>query len=241
MFRSRRGLLLVPLVAAAGSVLALGVAGVPDAPAQGSSQVARERPQRLAVGVEILRFNAAGRRATASGVVTARLIDNAGHVTTARTRVAMIAATGGSCRVLHLYLNKLDLTLLGLHAHLDRVVLNITGNRGGGVLGSLFCKLASARIAARRAAAARALTARMRRSVVRFNAWVRPVRARSAAAGTVCPVLDLVIGPLNLQLLGLVVDLNQVHLTVTATRGAGALGDLFCQLADNNQSGTASG
>jgi hypothetical protein len=46
-------------------------------------------------------------------------------------------------------------------------------------------------------------------------------------------VLDLVVGPLNLQLLGLVVDLNRVHLTITATRGSGVLGDTFCKLADN--------
>jgi hypothetical protein len=50
-------------------------------------------------------------------------------------------------------------------------------------------------------------------------------------------VLTLVLGPLNLNLLGLIVDLNKVNLTITATRGQGALGDLFCQLADNNQSG----
>ena len=53
-------------------------------------------------------------------------------------------------------------------------------------------------------------------------------------------MLDLVVGPLNLQLLGLVVDLQRVHLSVTATRGAGALGDLFCQLADNNPTTTTS-
>ena len=55
-----------------------------------------------------------------------------------------------------------------------------------------------------------------------------------------CPVLDLVVGPLNLQLLGLVVDLQRVHLSVTATRGGGALGDLFCTLADNSTTTTAS-
>jgi hypothetical protein len=51
------------------------------------------------------------------------------------------------------------------------------------------------------------------------------------AAAAVCPVLDLSLGPLNLNLLGLVVDLNQVHLTITATQGGGALGDLFCSLS----------
>jgi hypothetical protein len=44
-------------------------------------------------------------------------------------------------------------------------------------------------------------------------------------------VLNLVLGPLHLDLLGLVVDLNQVNLTITATPGGGALGDLFCSLS----------
>jgi hypothetical protein len=35
----------------------------------------------------------------------------------------------------------LDLILLGLNVHLDRVHLVITGQPGGGVLGSLFCSL----------------------------------------------------------------------------------------------------
>lgn len=47
------------------------------------------------------------------------------------------------------------------------------------------------------------------------------------------------LGPLNVQLLGLVVDLNQVHLTITATRGGGILGDVFCQLADEHPATTS--
>jgi hypothetical protein len=44
-------------------------------------------------------------------------------------------------------------------------------------------------------------------------------------------VLDLILGPLHLNLLGLVVDLNKVHLAVTATQGGGLLGNLFCSLS----------
>jgi hypothetical protein len=106
------------------------------------------------------------------------------------------------------------------------------------VLGSLFCKLSRAKVSsAARAADARALTTAVRRhqgTVVRFSAFIHPAATTSAAANAVCPVLDLVVGPLNLQLLGLVVDLQRVHLTITATHGAGVLGDLFCNLADNS-------
>ena len=51
------------------------------------------------------------------------------------------------------------------------------------------------------------------------------------ATGT-CEILDLVLGPLHLDLLGLVVDLNQVHLTITAEQGPGnLLGNLLCAVA----------
>jgi len=55
--------------------------------------------------------------------------------------------------------------------------------------------------------------------------------AAAAAAGT-CQILDLTLGPLHLDLLGLVVDLNQVHLQITAQQGSGnLLGNLLCAVA----------
>lgn len=48
-----------------------------------------------------------------------------------------------------------------------------------------------------------------------------------------CTILDLTLGPLHLDLLGLVVDLNQVHLTITAQQGPGnLLGNLLCAVAN---------
>jgi hypothetical protein len=46
----------------------------------------------------------------------------------------------------------------------------------------------------------------------------------------VCNVLNLVLGPLNLNLLGLVVTLNEVHLNITAVPGS-LLGDLLCDIS----------
>src|SRR3954454_18087728 len=44
-----------------------------------------------------------------------------------------------------------------------------------------------------------------------------------------CQILSLTLGPLHLELLGLVVDLNQVVLTITAVPGNGnLLGNLLC-------------
>ncbi len=235
MFRGRRFALLT-LVALAGVASAFAVGG---SPAAGGTSAAR--PGRLAVGVEVLRFAAAGKSLRATGLVTARLTDNTGRTSTARSTVALTAAAGGNCRVLHLFLNELTLNLLGLHAHLDKVQLDITGDPNGGVLGSLFCRLAHARVASARAAAARQLSAQVRGRpghVLRFSAQFNPAATTSQAANATCPVLDLVVGPLNLKLLGLIVDLNKVHLVVTATRGEGALGDLFCNLADNKTTST---
>ena len=44
-------------------------------------------------------------------------------------------------------------------------------------------------------------------------------------------MLDLILGPRHLILLGLLVDLNKVHLAVTATQGGGLLGNPFCSLS----------
>jgi len=47
-----------------------------------------------------------------------------------------------------------------------------------------------------------------------------------------CGILTLDLGPLHLNLLGLVVDLNAIHLTITAVPGPGnLLGNLLCAVA----------
>lgn len=48
-----------------------------------------------------------------------------------------------------------------------------------------------------------------------------------------CQILDLVLGPLDLNLLGLVVHLDTVHLNITAQQGSGnLLGNLLCAVAN---------
>jgi len=220
----RRSVLLIVLtsvLAALGAPAAFAAASPPR-----SSGAAK-----LNVGVDVLKFTARGREVTAHGLVTARLVDSSGQSTTIHQTIALSAKTGGRCRVLHLFLDQLDLKLLGLNAHLDRVTLDITGNRKGGVLGSLFCRLA--RGASNRNDTVKALNAglRHRQHALRFSADISP-QAKSAATGPTCQVLNLIVGPLNLQLLGLIVDLDKVTLNVNATRGEGKLGDLFCQLAN---------
>ena len=55
----------------------------------------------------------------------------------------------------------------------------------------------------------------------------------SAHAAATCQILNLVLGPLHLNLLGLHVDLNQVVLNITGGQGAGnLLGNLLCGIAN---------
>ena len=73
------------------------------------------------------------------------------------------------------------------------------------------------------------------RSVKRSNVAI-PVTAGDPGAATgaaSCPILHLVLGPLDLNLLGLKVHLNQVVLDITAESGSGnLLGNLLCSVAN---------
>ena len=60
----------------------------------------------------------------------------------------------------------------------------------------------------------------------------QPVTLPVANAAGTCQILDLTLGPLDLDLLGLVVELDQVNLTITAESGPGnLLGNLLCGVA----------
>jgi hypothetical protein len=146
----------------------------------------------------------------------------------------------------------------------EPIQVRIQADREGGVLGRLFCDLAEgagALSTTRRAQfAARTLTARTKGStIMRAKATVyAPDRGASAGAGSgysaqggatpnapqapmqvaECNVLHLILGPIHLDLLGLVVDVNKVVLDLKGIPGT-LLGDIFCQLS-NDPRGEAS-
>jgi hypothetical protein len=229
-----RKLLVAVLALSAGVALAaLPSSGATPRAAASSSAT----PKYVTVTVTVNKLSSRGAKTRASGVATASLSGISGATSTVKQKITLTAATASNCKILHLFIQQLDLSLLGLNVHLDKVNLDITGQRHGGVLGRLFCSLAGAKT---KVSAARAINARLTRHPMRAlktRAALTPVATASQAAPT-CSVLDLVLGPLNVNLLGLVVDLNQVHLTITATRGGGILGDLFCQLADEHPATT---
>lgn len=59
-----------------------------------------------------------------------------------------------------------------------------------------------------------------------------PAADQAVAALVECPVLDLSLGPIEVNLLGLVVETSPICLQLTALGGGGLLGDLLCAVAN---------
>jgi hypothetical protein len=211
-----------------------------------SSAAQRTKPRTVAVNVSIDGFTMRHGRPVARA--TARTVANTrkGTLRQSQQKTTLAVATAANgCKILTLHLEKLRLVLLGLTVDTSAVNLHITGNRTGS-LGKLFCKLANGlKLAsvARMANATRAINRHMhgrRLHMFRFRSVIAP-QTRQAPAAT-CPVLDLTLGPLNLYLLGLAVDLygptakDPINVIITADPNGGVLGKLFCQLASNAQS-----
>jgi hypothetical protein len=56
--------------------------------------------------------------------------------------------------------------------------------------------------------------------------------AGGVQAQAVCDILDLVLGPIDLTLLGLRLQVNQIHIQLTGDSTGGLLGSLLCPLLD---------
>jgi hypothetical protein len=94
----------------------------------------------------IQNFANQGGNLVANGTLSGTLTDVFGHVLGTVTNEATalpVTIPGASCQILHLELGPLDLNLLGLTVHLNRVVLDITAQSGpGNLLGNLLCAIA---------------------------------------------------------------------------------------------------
>jgi hypothetical protein len=69
-------------------------------------------------------------------------------------------------------------------------------------------------------------------NTVPFLAPVTLALATNQAGAGTCPILDLALGPINLDVLGLVVQTSPICLNITANQGGGLLGDLLCSVAN---------
>jgi hypothetical protein len=191
----------------------------------------------------VRRFVARNGRLLARTLVTATYRGADGRIATTTKTVMMRARVPAAralsrhiCDVLFLRLDALTLNLLGLKIELEEpLVLRITANRRGGILGRLFCALG----APRRHQALVRTAAQLNRSFVGTRAsafqFRFPLKTGQLQPYQECQVLELILGPLDLRLLGLRVQLSRVHLTITGVPstqpGGGLLGDILCALA----------
>ena len=94
---------------------------------------------------DITRFVNQNGVVSAVGTLTGTVTNTVTGVTQTITQdlvLPLLQATG-SCSILHLELGPLDLNLLGLAVHLDKVVLDVSAQSGpGNLLGNLLCGVA---------------------------------------------------------------------------------------------------
>ena len=131
-------------------------------------------------------------------------------------------------------------TLTGTYGIQRFVVATVRGHKGVYAIGTLRATLARTHITQ--------YGVMMPAKAVSPTA--QPLAARSAA--TTCTILHLVLGPINLSLLGLNINLgggtitpgqpaqSPITLNITGTQGGGLLGDLLCGL-DNALGGGTGG
>ena len=158
----------IPVVLSFVLVVLMALPGAVGAADSGSSSLAAGRSTGFTVPLNatstdqgeftgtlrIIRFAVQDGKLVASGIVTGTLMDENGVSTAVIRTVVLPVNTGGgattlaaapaavSCDILHLELGPLDLDLLGLVVHLDKVVLDLTAVPGAGnLLGNLLCAI----------------------------------------------------------------------------------------------------
>jgi hypothetical protein len=193
----------------------------------------------LSMRAKITSFRATASGVVADGTLTGKLRSG---TTVSRDRAPVrfrVAAKrhGRRCNVITLRLAPLDLELLGVQVKTSHISLDVYARKGR-VLGDLFCALSHAKITfPRTARVAHALNSRLDGHPLRVFAASQSLAANAAQAQPQsCQVLKLVLGPLHLDLLGLVVDLygktrSDPVVTINAQPAKGLLGQLLCGLA----------
>jgi hypothetical protein len=146
------GLLIAIVVAAAVLIAPFSTAQAQSAttfPVTGTGTTAAGDAVNFVGTFSIQKFTAQGGAVEAVGTLSGTVTDAAtgavlGTVTNLRTTIDLITGSAtGDCQILHLELGPLDLDLLGLVVHLDRIVLDITAVPGAGnLLGNLLCAVA---------------------------------------------------------------------------------------------------
>ena len=164
---------------------------------------------------------------------------------------------GAPCPILNLSLGPINLNVLGLAVDTSQICLDVTAVPSGGLLGQLLCGVArlldggvpladilAGLRAQQLATLLGALTDILNGALNRLN----DAAVTAVAPGQVgCDVLNLALGPLDLNILGLRVELDNcnngpVTVDVTAVPGPGnLLGNLLCGLLGGIDIGTTLG
>ena len=220
------------MLAALAATVALAVPASADAAASSA----------LSMRAKITSFHATASGVVANGTLTGRLRSGTSVSRDSAPVKFKVAATrrGRRCDVITLRLAPLTLELLGVQVKTSHISLDVYARKGR-VLGNLFCALARAKVTFPRVA--RALNSHLDGRSLRVFAASQSLPGSTAQAHAAqaqpqsCQVLKLILGPLHLDLLGLVVDLygktrrDPVIITINAQPAKGLLGQLLCGLA----------
>ena len=134
-------------LAAIVGVLAFASAGVAAPPSAGTNAITVPISTTDVTGtfngiLTITEFAVQNGQIVALGTLSGTLTTAAGVVSVVEDVVLPLLQATGSCPILHLELGPLDLNLLGVVVHLDRVVLDVTAQSGpGNLLGNLLCSV----------------------------------------------------------------------------------------------------
>ena len=242
----------VPRTALVGVVVAISsFAGTSIASAQ-ESDTESSQPVRARMDISASRFVVRHGDVFAKGTAVASARRSDGSTRQVVRRVHLRADTGSSCEVLKLSLAASYINLLGLEIRTSDINVRITGDSKKR-LGALFCKLASNENLSSGGSGkriARAINRGLRGHplpVMRVRAKLYPQQGPRQTEGTTadqipppaagsCEVLNIFLGPLDLDLLGLQVVLygetpsQGIHVLATADPNKGELGRVLCQV-----------
>jgi hypothetical protein len=235
---------------------------VPAAPVLNAAQVAPAALlNNIAItGVQLTNFQIVDNVLHATGTVTGTLAGLPFTTTISDFALQLVpddpSTTQVECSVLHLHLDPIHLRLLGLHVDTSPICLDITAIQGGGILGDLLCGLAGGGVGGlgiptiptgtQLTDLVGGLTDVL--NGVLNNTAAKPAQGDDTVCTGKCEVLDLTLGPLDLTLLGLRVQLNDcadpagpVEVCISATRSEGILGSLLCGLSHSRILGLSFG
>jgi hypothetical protein len=154
------------------------------------------------------------------------------------------------CPILNLEINEIHLNLLGLRVDTSDICLDITAHEGEGLLGDLLCAVANLLEGGLDLGDILGGLLQLSPDDVEtvldgirdvLNEVLALATSPDAIVGGACNILNLALGPIDLNLLGLQVELDDcddgpVTIDITAVPGEGLLGDLLggllCDLGD---------